>query len=167
MNDARRAEFMARVARLGAGDKWATSSNPVKQRIGQLEIAWREGLQGLMEDIKAMYANFVTVSDGYDIIDVNIAAVKSLCIDKGVFTEEEYVARRKAIFGILDRERLRRQKELEAKLAEAEAKKAGQAGDTVADENIVDPQLVRMREGAKSTTDDDHIPAAATVFGGR
>jgi len=157
---------MARVARLGAGDSWAKSQNPVKARIGALEIAWREGLQGLMEDIQRMFQNHATIADAYDVLDVNVATVKSLCVDKGVFTEEEYQARRKAIFAILDKERQRRQVELEAKLAAEQARKEGGTGEVVKDEQVVDPQLVKMRDSAKSTTGADHIPKQATVFGG-
>lgn len=166
MSDERRAQFMARVAQLGGDSKWATSSNPVKQRIGQLEIAWREGLQGLMEDIRKMFQNFETVGDAYDTLDVNIAAVKSLLVEKGVFTEEEFAKRQRYLFGVLDKERRRRQAELASKLAEAQVRTEGKSADVVADKNIVDPGLVRLRDKAVATTDADHVPVAATMFGG-
>lgn len=163
-NRAGRINLLNEMAELN-GSAWARSDNPVKRRIGRLEVAWREGLQWLMEDIKKMFDNFVTISDGVDIIDVNLATVKSLCVQKGIFTEEEFKARQTAIFGMLDRAREKKQAELEA-LQAAEKERSEKASEKVADPNVVDPALVKMRDRAAATTDDDHVPRHATVFGG-
>lgn len=164
--EARRQRFMAEIASLSVGDKWSTSTNEVKRRIGRLETAWREGLQGLMGDIQAMFQNHATIADAYDILDVNIATIKSLCVEKGVFTEAEFTARQQYLFGVVDRERQRRQAELEAKLAQAREEAEGRSGDIVADKDIVDPELVRLRERASETRASDHVPEHATIFGG-
>jgi hypothetical protein len=139
-------------------ENWAKSPNPVKRRIGRLEVGWREGIQWLAEDIRKMYLNFATISDAYDILDVNIAAIKSLCIDKGVFTEEQFTARRDDIMAYVDAERTRRQAEMEAiaAAAKAEAEKSP--------EEKVDADLVRMHDSAAATTDEDHIPKSATLY---
>ena len=161
MTGDRRAQFMERVAQLSSGSKWATSANPVKQRIGQLEIAWREGLQGVMEDIRSMFLNFQTMGDAYDTVDVNVASIKSLLIDKGVFTEAEFQERQAFLFKVLDAERVRRQVELEAKRA---ATPSGLGAPT--NGGAVDADLVRMRNEAAATTDADHVPPQASIFGG-
>jgi len=157
---ARRARLLEEIGTASGTDNWASSSNPIKKRIGRLEVAWREVIQWLLEDIRKMFANFETVSDAYDILDVNIAAVKSLCIEKGVFTEAEFAARQKAIFGAIDAERARRQAAL------ARAQEEQQAAKAKAAEDAPDPELVEMRKRAAATKDEDHIPASATIFGG-
>ncbi len=154
----RRAKLLEEIGTAAMTENWAKSTNPVKRRIGRLEVAWREALQWLMEDIKKMFQNFEVVSDAYDIVDVNIAAVKSLCIDKGVFTEAEFTARQQAIMRLLDAERERRQKELVA----LQAKQREEASRPA--EDRVDPELVKMRDAAASTTDADHVPAAASIL---
>lgn len=147
-------------------DGWSKSQNPVKRRIGHLEVAWREVLQWLMEDIRKMMANFGVISDAYDTLDVNIAAIKSLLVSKGIFTEEEFIDRQQYFFGVLDAVREQKQQELDSILAGLKERAAGRSGDTVEDPNIVDPVLVRMKASAEATTDADHIPVQATVFGG-
>jgi len=154
----RRARLLEELGTASGTDNWASSTHPVKKRIGRLEVAWREVLQWLLEDIRKMFKNFETISDAYDILDVNIAAVKSLCVDKGLFTEEEFKARQKYIFGVLDAERTRRQAELEA----AQARQREEAARPP--EERVDPELVRMHESAKATTDADHVPRSATIY---
>jgi hypothetical protein len=139
-------------------ENWAKSPNPVKRRIGRLEVGWREGIQWLAEDIRKMYLNFTTVSDAYDILDVNLAAIKSLCIDKGIFTEEQFTLRRDDIMAYVDAERTRRQAEMEA-IAEAARVEAAKPP-----EEKVDADLVRMHDSAAATTDEDHIPKSATLF---
>ena len=158
MDKSRRQQFMQEIASLAHGDKWATSDNPVKRRIGRLEIAWRDGLQGVMSDIQTLFSNNAIVADAYDIIDVNLAAVKSLCVDKGVFTEDEFLARRAQLFGILDRERARRQVELDEKLKAARELEEGRVIEH-------EPELVRITKAAAATVDSDHVPPQATIFG--
>lgn len=165
-NKAQRIHLLEELATLNGNDSWARSDNPVKKRIGRLEVAWREGMQWLMEDVQKMFGNFETVSDAYDIVDVNIATVKALCIDKGIFTEAEFKLKQGAMFAMVDRIRARKQQELDAALAAEKAKVNGRVPDVVPDKTIVDPALVKMREAAQATTDEDHVPKHATMFGG-
>lgn len=161
-----RARLLEELGTATGTDGWAKSTNPVKKRIGRLEVGWREAIQWLLEDIRRMFKNHEDIADAYDVVDVNIAAVKSLCVDKGIFTEEEFKARQKQLFVYVDAERRRRQVELEAKLAEERAKKEGKSGDVVADKNVVDPGLVKMRDSAADTAGKDHEPDSAYIFGG-
>lgn len=156
----RRAQLLENLGTATGTDGWAKSQNPIKSRIGRLEVAWREALQWLMEDIRKMFQNFETVGDAYDIVDVNVASVKSLCIEKGIFTEEEFQKRQKYLFGVLDKERARRQAELE------EIAKKQAAAPQAPAEGEVDPELRRMRASAAATKDTDHVPPQATVLGG-
>lgn len=133
-------------------EPWAKSPNPLKRRIARLEIAWREVMQGLFEDIRRMFENFVLISDSYDKLDINIASVKSLCVQKGIFTEEEFKERQQYLFGVLDRTRIAKQAELDRLVAQVEA------------ERNVDPKLVRMRKAAEEA--ENYIPKSATILGG-
>lgn len=159
--------------RAGATDKWAQSENPVKRRIGRLEIVWREAVQWLSEDVSAMFSNFGTIADAYDTLDINIAATKTLLVEKGVFTEEEFQARRGYLIGVLNAERQRRQDELQRLQAEAQERdeveaKAQEAESKAWDKSTVTPGLKKMHRKSKEAgeTENLYIPDGATVFGG-
>ena len=150
------------IRSLGAAatDAWLHSDNAVKKRVARLEVAWRDGLQHVFDDIQRIFGNFAVISDAYDTLDINMAAVKSLCIDNGVFTEEDFSGRKDVLIKLLNTERARRQEELEKQQAELEKKKRE------ADENQASPELQRMHKAATDTTDADHFPSEATIFGG-
>jgi len=158
-------------------EAWAKSTNPVKKRIGRLEVAWREGMQWLAEDLQTMFRNFETIGDACDTLDVNIAAVKALCIEKGIFTNEEFAEKQVSLTGLLNKERLRRQAELERLQKEAAAQavvdadleaKAAEAAAGAADGSHVTGDLKKMHKAATAAGEPKEIdvPAGATVFGG-
>jgi hypothetical protein len=163
--------------RSSATDLWVQSANPVKKRIGRLEVAWRDGIQWLSEDIQKMYQNFQVVGDAYDRLDINIAAIKAILIEKQVFTEEEFRVKQGFLIGVMDRERMRRQAELKRIQEEADAAalkqaevdaKAAEAEAAASDGSTVSPELKRMHQAATAAGESDEIevPVGATVFGG-
>jgi len=162
--------------RMSATDAWAKSTHPVKKRVGRLEIAWREGMQWMAEDIQKMFRNFAIIGDAYDQQDLNVAALKGLLLEKGIITEEEFQAKRGFFSKLLIAERERRQAELKAVQEAAEAKqaedaeieaKADEAALGAADGSTVTPELKRMHKAAQEAGSDElHVPEGVTVFGG-
>lgn len=167
-----RQRALEQMATKTATSKWLRSQNPLKKRIARLEVAWREGLQWIAEDVQKMFGNFTTIADAYDEIDVNVAAVKSLMVDKGLITEEEFSDRREALIKLIQEERKRRQAELEkleeqARLQEEdpeEAERVAEAEKKARDGSRVDPELVKMRQKAEKAK--DYRPPEAFTFGG-
>ena len=163
--------------RASATDRWAQSTNPVKKRIGRLEIAWREGLQWLAEDLQKMFQNFRVVGDAYDRLDVNVAAIKAILIEKDIITHEEFEEKQTFLIGILNAERQRRQEELQRLQRESDAaaleraeleRKAAEAAEGAADGSTVTPELKRIHQAATEagSKDEIEVPAGARVFGG-
>ena len=161
--------------RASATSAWVSSDNPIKRRIARLEVAWREGLQWLAEDIQKMFQNFTVIGDAYDDLDMNVASLKALLIEANVFTEEEFAEKKEYFIGVLNAERQRRQEEIER--LQAEAQQAAEKNDEVEqkvaeaeaeahDGSKVTPELKRMHKAA-TEADREHIdvPDGATVFG--
>lgn len=155
---------------------WINSDNPIKKRVARLEVAWREGLQWVLEDIQKMFGNFEVIGDAYDDLDINIASLKALLVEKQVITEEEFEAKKQYFIGVMNAERQRRQEELERLQAEAEKKaqedaetdaKVAEAEAQASDGSKVTSELKRMHKAAtESDKDNIEVPDGATVFGG-
>jgi hypothetical protein len=164
----RRAALFEQLGTASATSRWAQSGNPVKKRIAALEVAWREALQWLFEDIQKMFGNFSVIGDAYDDLDMNVAALKALMIEKGVITEDEFQAKKKYFVGVLNKERRRRQSELQnlQRHAEEEAKRVAEAEEAALDGSTVSSELKRMHKAALETGKNPELPSEATIFGG-
>ena len=154
-----RAQILERLGTAASTDSWARSSNPVKKRVGRLEVVWREAIQWLLEDIQRMFQNFAVIADAYDEVDINAAALKSLLVEKGVITEEEFASRRGILKDMLIQERTRRQEEMER--LKAEEKERRDREDAESDPNA---DLRRMKKAAESAASNP-IPNEAFIFG--
>jgi hypothetical protein len=163
--DSRRRKILESLTNDAMTESWATATNPVKRRIGRLEVAWRDGIQWLAEDIRKMFLNFTTIADAYDIADVNLAAIKSLCIDKGIFTDEDFEVRRAVIMKFVDEDRQRRQAELDELTAAAAARtEEAEAAETSLPVRGLDREAVTIRDAVLASKDESHIPKSATLF---
>ena len=160
----RRRRLMEALAGEAMTESWSTSSNPVKRRIGRLEVAWREGIQWLAEDIRKMYLNFTTVADAYDIADVNLATIKSLCVDRGIFTDDDFDARRAAIMEFVDAERKRRQAELDELTTAATRAEEATAAEAKLPRAGLGREAITIRDAVLASKDESHIPKSATLF---
>lgn len=143
-------------------EKWLRSTNPVKKRIASLERVWRGGLDWLLNDIQKMFTNIELLAEGHDNIDLNVAALKSLMVDKGVITEEEFAERRQKLFAITQKKRMKMLEE--ARRAEEEAERVKEAEEKAHDGSAVTPELPRMRKAAEDAS--GHVPPEAFEFGG-
>jgi hypothetical protein len=166
-----RAHALEMLGTAAATASWQRSDNPIKRRIATLEVGWREAMQWLLEDIQAMFQNFGIVADAYDQLDINIAALKAVLIEKGVITEEEFAAKQQHFIGIINAERERRQQELEKMQQEqeledeAEAARVAEAEAGATDGSHVDPQLQEMRRRAVEAGESSDLPDGAFIFG--
>jgi multidrug resistance efflux pump len=168
---------MLNELRASATDKWIHSDNPIKKRVARLEVAWREGFDYLLDDVRKMFQNFAVISDAYDQLDVNTMVLKTLLIDKGVISEEEFQAKRQELLEMVARIREQKQKELEEaqrKAAEEEASaeaaeeaaRVAEAERGATDGSTVDPELSRMRKAAEAAGQEVSYPTEAFRFGG-
>ena len=159
-----------------ATSAWLKTDNPIKRRIASLEVAWREGIGWLVNDIQSMFSNFAVLIDGHEKVDINVQALKSVLIEKGIITDEEFQA--KMVYWQEVYERVREQKEEQRRAAEEEAERqaeltteernqVAEAERQAMDGSKVDQDLVDMKRAAIAAAEDESpYPSEATVFGG-
>jgi len=69
-----------------------TQKSATKKRVERVERTSREGLEMLIEDVRALFGNIRMVAEALDSVDVHNATIRSLCLKKGLFSKEEYDA---------------------------------------------------------------------------
>lgn len=173
-----RASLLEELRRRGSEDsKWLSSSNPIKRRIAALEVAWGPGIGNLAEDIVSVYRVIESLMSVGQQQEATILAMKSILIDKGIVSEEEFderVLKARAYLAIVEERHVRdRDAEEHAALMEEELNEklrqtlAEKAPDESAEEALrdVNPELLRMYRAATSQEESD-VPEGAYFFKG-
>lgn len=161
-----REAVLQRLASQPNTSKWLSSDNPIKRRIAVLEVAWRDAVQWLAEDVQKMFSNLQLIADAHTELDLNLATLRSLLEDKGVTTDAEFTERKAAILDLYTKMQEKTGEDLnDDDLPEEGPEEATLADeDEAADGSSVSPELVKMRKAAKSAS--GYVPPEAYIFGG-
>lgn len=123
--------------------------NTLKKRLEAVEGTLRQGTDWLVQEIRNLYANEQIISEALEEQDVNIAAIRSLLVERGVLTDSAIDARRGELTDIKARVRAKKEQELQEQEGRPQA----------------DPELLRMQDAAIEAGKDGH-PPEAFIFGG-
>lgn len=142
--------------------KTQKSRNPIKRRLELLEGLLGDGIDQLVQEVRRIDGNIMVLAHGMEDIDDNAAALRALCIEKGLFTDAEFDAKKQEIVDI----RLKAREEA-ARKAEAEAAKE-QEPEKEEDDTASRPdgELVDMHKKAVEAGQSAGVPDGAFIFGG-
>lgn len=129
--------------------------NKVKERLEKVEKVQSQGIDLLIREVQRLDGNDRVIAEGFEDIDLNAATLRSLLVQKGIITDEEFGAEKARLVAL----KLQAQKQAEQKRKEEEA--------TAEAERMLesDDELVRMKNAAESAGQEGH-PEEAFIFGG-
>ena len=138
--------------------------NKWKKRLEVLEKTLTDGIDRIVLDIRNIYNNEQVLAAGLDELDENTATIRALLVAKGVFTDEEFDAKKQELQNIKARVQAKRQEEQEK--AEELARQKQDAERRADDGSNVDPELLRIKKAAEVAGQDSDHPEGAFIFGG-
>jgi len=138
----------------GKAQRWKKA---IKKRLETVERVFKEGIDQFNEQFRVVLDNQKELVEHLDKQDVAITSIRFLCVEKGIFTEDEFHATFEHFT------------ELKAKHYEELRKKVEESQEETKEEPPSDPvasEMLGIANRGKAAGEDSGHPDGAFIYGG-